>query len=141
MNLRTLTEPRLITWAALTADIDALARRLRAQGDATAVPRDGSRSRPDGCLLKWRTLAVQTDLAAPEVNPIPFFIEWAPDSAHPSQDAPVGCELTAFEGEHPTAEALRARLTSLGVDVVVREATDVALVATLETPRGRVVLR
>jgi hypothetical protein len=141
MNLRTLAEPRLITWAALTDDIDALAARVRAQGDASAVPRDGSRSRPDGRVLKWRTLAIPTDLASPQVNPIPFFIEWSRESSHPSRDAPGGCELMAFEFEHPEPEMLRSRLASLGLDAVVRAGSEVRLVATLNMPKGRVVLR
>jgi hypothetical protein len=141
MNLRWLDEPRLITWAAATDDIEALASRLRGQGRAGATPVDGSRGRPDGSVLTWRTLAVATDLATPEVNPIPFFIEWGPGSAHPSQDAPEGCELAALEFAHPEPAQLDAMLSGLGIDAIVRHSTEVTMMATLTARTGRVVLR
>ena len=140
MPLRTLREPRLIAWAAVTPAIDGLAARLRTAGHATIGPRDGSRARPDGSVLTWRTLAVDTNLADVEVDPIPFFIEWADPSRHPSGDSPKGCQLTAFELRHPDATQLQATLAALGIDAVVRHDREVTLVATLETPKGSVVL-
>lgn len=140
MPLRTLREPRLITWAAVTHDIDGLGARLRTTGHPTIGPRDGSRGRPDGSMLTWRTLAIDTDLADVEVDPIPFFIEWADASRHPSGDSPKGCQLTAFEFRHPDATQLQATLAALGIDAAVRPDREVTLVATLETPNGSVVL-
>jgi glyoxalase-like protein len=139
MNLRALAEPRLIAWAAATTDIGGIARRIRDRGNI-AAPRDGSRARPDGRMLRWRTLTVQTDLAREEVNPIPFFIEWASDSVHPSEDSPKGCDLAAFEFEHPDPKALGSALATLGIDAPVRQAAEVRLVARLKTPKGLVVL-
>jgi len=140
MPLRTLTGPRLITWCASTPDIDVLARRVRERGDGDAAPQAGSRSRPDGTLLEWRTLPTATDFAQAEVDPVPFFIEWAPGSLHPSEDAPRGCQLMAFQIEHPDSDRLSQRLAALDLDVDVRRARDVRLVATLSTPKGRSVL-
>jgi hypothetical protein len=140
MKLRELDEPRLITWAAATTDIDGLAKRIAAQGHIDAVPQDGSRSRPDGGVLQWRTLALSSELARPPIGPVPFFIEWAAGSAHPSQDAPKGCGLTAFRLEHPAAADLHAALAALGIEAVVRRAVDVRLIATLTTPKGEVEL-
>jgi hypothetical protein len=140
MDLHTLAEPRLIAWAAGAPDLDGLSRRIRERGHTAAAPRDGSRARPDGRVLTWRTLAVDTDLARANVDPIPFFIEWAPGSPHPSIDAPAGCRLAAFEFEHPDAKRLEAVLAALEIDAVVRPAPDVKLVATLDTAKGRLVL-
>jgi hypothetical protein len=141
MNLRGLNEPRLITWAALTPDIGAFANRLRDRGYLRVALRDGSRARPDGRTLRWQTLAVETDLADPETNPVPFFIEWASTSPHPSRDAPSGCEITAFEFEHPQPTRLEAALTALGIEAIVRHAPRVSLVARVATPKDRIVLR
>ena len=54
--------------------------RLKAAGIAFDGPRDGSRSRPDGRLLKWKTL----NLADDHKGVLPFFIEWDATSTHPS---------------------------------------------------------
>jgi glyoxalase-like protein len=140
LNLRSLREPRPITWAAATSDIDTLAKRIHEQFHLDAIPQDGSRARPDGRVLKWRTLAIQSDFAESVVNPIPFFIEWGQGSVHPSHDAPIGCDLTAFEFEHPNAKRLEATLAALGITGIVRPAPMVRLVATIDTPKGRIVL-
>lgn len=138
-NLRTLPEPRLIAWAAATTDIEGTAKRIRDRGHAADL-QDGSRGRPDGRVLIWRTLAVQSDLARGDADPIPFFIEWGPGSIHPSEDSPKGCELVAFEFEHPDPKALESLLAALGINAPVRQAPNVKLLATLKTPQGPAVL-
>src|SRR5215470_19727618 len=55
-GLRRLGEPRLVTWAAHPGDIKALAARLAKAGIAAEGPTPGSRKRPDGRLLQWKTL-------------------------------------------------------------------------------------
>lgn len=138
-ELRTLREPRLIGWAAATDDLKDVERRVRAAGFSTAGLRPGSRARPDGQLLKWTTLSLQTKFAL-GVDPIPFFIHWDPSSAHPSQDSPKGCELVSLEFEHPDADLLRRALHQIGIDATVRATELPRIVATLQTPNGRVTL-
>ena len=139
-NLRTLAQPRLIAWASANDDLDALARQLRARTQELIGPSDGSRVRPDGRKLAWRSLALQTTFERDGIDPIPFFIEWARDSAHPSLDSPSGCDLMTFAIEHPVADAVKASLAQAGIDADVRQAPTCRLIATLNTPMGRVVL-
>lgn len=140
VDLRKLREPGLITWAALTTDITATAKRAQEAGLKLFGPMDGSRARPDGKLLKWKTLVVQTDFGTQGVEPMPFFIEWVGDSPHPSQDSPRGCELRSFEMEHPEPAGVIDVLKKLGIDAKVRRAKVARLRATLKTPKGEVVL-
>ena len=74
------------------------------------------------------------------VEPIPFFIEWASDSLHPSQDSPKGCALQSFEIEHPNPGDVIEVLKRLGVEAKVKQAKEVSLAATLKTPKGKVTL-
>jgi len=55
-DVRKLSEPRLIAWAAGTSDIDAVAKKARTAGYQTFGPQGGSRARPDGKVLRWKTL-------------------------------------------------------------------------------------
>jgi hypothetical protein len=139
-SLLTLKEPRLIGWAAASEDLGALSTKARGSGLELMGPRDGSRATPGGKLLRWRTISVVKQFSANGVDPIPFFIEWAADSVHPSQDSPRGCELQSFEIAHPNSEAVRETLRRLGIDAAVRQAETARLVATLRTPKGVVVL-
>ncbi len=140
IDVRKLTEPRLITWAAVTADINAVAQQARAGGHQLFGPRDGSRARPDGKTLKWKSLGVLAKFGTGGVDPIPFFIEWAADSLHPSQDSPKGCELLSFEIEHPDSAGVVGMLKNLGIEAKVKQAKDARLRATLKTPKGKVEL-
>jgi hypothetical protein len=139
-NLRTLDEPRLIAWASASNDLGALAKRLQERGQRVTGPLDGARIRPDGGKLAWRTLAVQAAFEQDDTDPIPFFIQWSSESSHPSQDSPPGCDLIALAIEHPKADAVRALLAEAGIDAEVRHAKSCHLIATLDTPKGGVVL-
>jgi hypothetical protein len=136
IDLRTLAAPRLVNWAAVTDDIDGLATRAKSAGQRTIGPRDGSRARPDGKLLEWKTLGVAADLASRTVQPIPFFIEWSAGSIHPAEDSPRGCELQSFRIGHPTPPAVREVLAAFGIEADVTSAKESLLSVTLETPKG-----
>jgi hypothetical protein len=141
IDVRTLTEPRVITWAAATSDIDALARTVKASGRDVMGPFDGSRARPDGKLLKWRTLGVSSNFAVGVVDPIPFFIQWAPGTPHPAADSPRGCWLDAMRFAHPAATGVTGALKAIGIDADVSVSAEAAIFATLSTPKGIVELR
>jgi hypothetical protein len=136
IDVRRLSEPRLITWAAGTKNVEAVAKRARAAAFDVFGPQPGSRKRPDGKLLSWKTFGVKSELAADGVDPIPFFIEWAADSRHPSEDSPKGCELVALEIAHPKPADVDGVLTKLGIEAKAKARNRVVLLATLRTPKG-----
>jgi hypothetical protein len=140
IDIRTLSIPRLITWAAPAADIAALANRARAAGHQVFGPRDGSRHTPDGQTLRWKTMGVLNGFGMAGVEPVPFFIEWAPDSAHPSGAAPSGCRLASFEIEHPAAAEISKLFAELGINALVKRGKAARLQAILDTPNGKVAL-
>src|SRR5271157_1541943 len=92
-DLRKLTAPRLVGWAAHPCDLNLFAARLRNANLAFDGPTPGSRKRPDGRLLQWKTLNLQDD----QSSLLPFFIEWSSDTVHPSVDAPPGCKILRFD--------------------------------------------
>jgi hypothetical protein len=101
-RLNTLREPRLIQWAAHTGDLAALAKKALAAGIAIEDLREGSRTRPDGRVLRWKSFGLKDDRG----GLLPFFIEWSPESIHPAQDAPTGCVLLQFSAQSPHTEQL-----------------------------------
>lgn len=140
-DLRTLKEPRLVTWAAKTRAINELAGRVRASGRQVFGPADGSRTRPEGGTLTWRTLRVASDLPRGAIDPIPFFIEWAADARHPAEDAPKGCVLTNLRLEYPNPSAVLEMLKLLDIEIEVAVSAEASLHATLATAKGKLALR
>jgi hypothetical protein len=117
------TGASLATWAVRVTDIEAVKQRLDEAGVATEGPLPGSRRRPDGVLLEWRTLRVG-DGSEPA---IPFFIEWnVAAGEHPGAAAvehPAGSVLLrGVRLASPDPEALADRLRLVldeGVDYQV----------------------
>ncbi|HKQ73061.1 MAG TPA: VOC family protein [Blastocatellia bacterium] len=136
-DLKSLTTPRLIHWVAVANDVNLVVEKARAAGLNPVGPRDGSRARPDGRMLKWSSLDVVNNES---VTLIPFFIQWAADSSHPSKDSPAGCELQSFEMESPHPGSVINILEAFGIKAEVKQAKEARLRATLKTPNGKVEL-
>lgn len=133
-ELARLPEPRLVAWAARTTDIEALARRLLAIPYRIDGPFSRSRPRPDGVTVRFTTLGV----SAPGGELIPFFIQWDPDSRHPSEDSPGGCSLLSFHIESPEPDPVRETLETLGLEIPVQRAPTSRLRLRLASPKGPV---
>lgn len=133
-DLETLSEPRLITWAVRSADLDKSVRQARERGYDPGDIEPLSRRTPDGTLLEWRL----TRREDPEpVRPVPFLIDWG-GTARPAGLPRVG--LSAFSAVHPNPGALRRDLAALGVELEVTEGPEITLRAVLDTPLGLVTL-
>lgn len=140
VDVRQLAEPRLVTWAAHTSSLAAVAERARQAGLRVSGPSAGSRTTPAGKTLTWKTLGIANRFGRAPVEPVPFFIEWATGSAHPSQDSPAGSELVSLALEHPEAGALRDLLEKVGVRVEVGKGARARIAAVVKTPKGVVEL-
>jgi hypothetical protein len=131
--LRNLSEPKLVGWAAhLPGGIANYAAKLKQAGIAAEGPVSGSRTRPDGKTLQWETLTLNDDAS----GLLPFFIEWAGSSVHPSLDAPSGCQLLRFELLTPDPAALSALATKLSLAAPIIKAAAPQLRATIKGPTG-----
>ena len=67
---------RPLGWAVRASDLDHVARRLG------LTIHEGSRARPDGTVLRWRSAGYERAAVEPS---FPFFIEWEQGSALPGQ--------------------------------------------------------
>ncbi len=131
-QIRSMTDPRLIGWAVHPPDITALAMRLRENKVEFTGPSDGSRKRPDGQVLNWKTI----NLADDRHGLLPFFIEWRSDSVHPSKDAPAKCTLDYFEILSSDPQELAATLKRIGIDFPVQRSDKTRLHAVISGPKG-----
>lgn len=131
-QIRSMASPRLIGWAVHPPDITAVATLLRENKIEFTGPSDGSRKRPDGLVLNWKTL----NLADDRHGILPFFIEWSATTVHPSKDAPSKCTLDFFEVMSPDPDELRAAFKRIGLDIPVGRSDKARLHAVLTGPKG-----
>jgi glyoxalase-like protein len=132
-----LDEPRLVTWASSSADIDLRGKAAEAAGVDLGSVFDMSRETPDGKLLEWKLTL------APHVlhkGLIPFLIDWGKTKS-PAQTLKAQVSLAAFRLYHPNPEGVSKDLCVLGLDCAVRERQGPGLEIDLETPLGLVTLK
>ncbi|MDZ7728867.1 MAG: VOC family protein [Dehalococcoidia bacterium] len=138
-GLDRLEEPRLVTWAVRTNELERICERARGMGYDPGEIRDMSRELPDGRTLKWRL--TRRKEADDTKGLAPFLIDWG-DSPHPSESAPGGCTLVRLRGEHPNALHVVDVLLALDIGYVsMIPGPEAALIAILDTPKGEVHLR
>jgi hypothetical protein len=135
-QIRQMTDPRLVGWAVHPPDIAAIAKQLRDNQIAFQGPEDGSRKRPDGRVLTWKTI----NLADDRHGLLPFFIQWSADSVHPSKDAPAGCRLEYFEIMSADPDELSMALKRTGLDLPVQRSDKARLHALISGPKGDLAL-
>lgn len=133
-ELEHMSEPRLMGWAVHTDDIAVLAKKIAAAGFSIQGPADGSRARPDGKMLRWKSFRLEDD----QGGLLPFFIEWSRDSVHPSVDAPAGCRLISFSAASLEPKALAAAYGRLGVEIAIERGEKAQLRAKIASPKGDV---
>ncbi len=125
-------EPRLVTWAVRTANIDDTVAAARRNGYDPGPVIAMSRRTPSGEMLEWRL----TSPDAPRMNGLlPFVIDWG-DTAHPSSGELPQARLIDFRATHPDPAEVERTLAVLGADLIVDTGRDMTLHAVLETPRG-----
>lgn len=123
-------------WCVAPADFDATTARLGLQGST------GSRRRPNGALVAWRSAGLEVALADPSR---PFFLAWkiAPQD-HPGRMSvehaatPQGIAWVEVAGD---SAAVRAWLDDDAIPVRVRRGPPAVLRVGIATSAGEIVLR
>jgi hypothetical protein len=114
-----------------------LAKKFQAAGIKVLGPWPGSRVRPDGQVLSWKSLSLADD----HNGLLPFFIEWRKDAVHPSADAPGGCQIERFAlAQANTAELLQA-LRRIDVEAPVEHGLTAQLHLRIMGPKGALEVR
>lgn len=129
--------PQLVHFVARVPDAAASLHALAA--GPTPIDRgplvEASRDTPAG-RLAWK-ISVRDDGQRLFYGTLPTVIEWGP--VHPADTLPEsGVSLLGLAATHPRPEVLRAALDTLGLPALEVQAGPPNLVATLQTPRGRI---
>ena len=97
----------------------------------------GQRRTPAGSLLKWN---MSLPLSNPEVELLPFLLDWSESDIHPTDGLEQNCELVSMELSHPSPESLIDCYRELEIDVKIELAETPRINATFRGPRGEFIL-
>jgi len=125
---------RPLGWAVRTRNLGEVARRLDLPVSA------GSRTTPDGEVLRWRSAGLEQSVAEPA---LPFFIEWDTKTPFPGRArvlhpaGPVELARLKLEGDR---RRLAAWLGEHHLPITVQEGEPALAGIVLESPAGEIVL-
>jgi hypothetical protein len=132
-----LKAPRIVRWVVKSSELEAVSAKAAKANVTLGAVTPGSRRRPDGVVLSWRYTDPNTVVAD---GLVPFFIDWG-TSAHPAVTAAKGASLVQLRAEHPDAVMVQKMIDGLGLELRVSQGSAPAIIATIDSPRGRVQLQ
>jgi hypothetical protein len=129
-KMETLTP---VGWAVRTRNIDHTKEKLKTAGFITTANRPGSRAKPDGSLLKWKTFRVEGQ------DEFPFFIQWSDSTIHPSLSSPSGCTFKSLQVTTHDRISWSQLNEHLELGIKIAEGKNPLIELTLATAKGPVV--
>jgi len=136
MGIDLLTIPKFTRWGVKSDTLKEDLEILKKINPSLAKSKVGKRQKKDGSMLNWE---LSIPLPQPEVEAVPFLIDWK-GSEHPTNSLSQHCELLQFSIHHPQPDELALILKSLNIKVNIQEAEEIALVAEIKTPKGKIIL-
>ncbi len=134
MGVDILSRNQITRWAIRSQKLQEDRKIILRHHEHMGTIAEGSRVTANGSELTWQLLV---PLAVPEVELIPFAIDWSSSATHPCDVMPeMGCELIELYGTHPNPDQFVELFEALGLELQLIKSKEISLKATLKTPRG-----
>lgn len=138
MGVDLLTRDQVTRFAIKSDDLEKDSIILKTYNSEMGKKKGGSRHTTTGELLQWELLM---PLANPEVEIIPFVLDWSTSAAHPHTMLPnMHCHLVDLYATHPNLEEITPFLRQLDCELFIEKKDCISLRITLNTPNGIVQL-
>ena len=135
MGIDLLTKNKITRWAIKSLTISEDKQVLAAYSEALGVQSTGMRQRPKGGMLRW-DMTLPT--SQPEVEVMPFLIDWSDSDAHPVDGLSQQGQLVELHLSHPEPDRLSACFEKLDLGIHISKGKEVSIKAIIEGPQGLV---
>lgn len=134
MGIDYLTKNQITRFALRSDNLEDTSKLLKMYNPNMGCVTDGSRVVAVEKTLKWK---LTMPLPSPEVDIIPFLIDWSESEVHPTKvlSEPV-CEIIDFYATHPKPEKINQVFQQLKYPMNIKTTNEVSLKLTLRTPNG-----
>jgi len=134
MGVDFLSKNQITRWALKSNSLEGDATILKRYNPEMGEIRNGSRNSDDGSLLQWK---LSMPLVSPEVEIVPFLLDWSNTEKHPSELLPnMGCELVELYGTHPNTDVFSSVFESLGYSFSIKKTDEISIKALIKSPKG-----
>ncbi|MEM6766291.1 MAG: VOC family protein [Bacteroidota bacterium] len=137
MGIDLIQVPTLSRWCLKSDKLEEDAAGLKRYYTPLSEVMDGKRRLPTGDILEWK---LSLPLAEPEVEVIPFFIDWKNSQAHPTDHLAEGCHLENIRFSHPKPEKIEKLFHELGISINIEKSDFPRISAHIQTPNGLISL-
>ncbi len=138
MGVDFLSKPQVTRWALKSDDLKSDAAILKRYHNKMGELHEGTRKTLSHQTLSWQMVL---PLASPEVELIPFMVDWQLTENHPTDVLPKACcKLLDIKATHPQPNEISPVLNLLGLSLPLLKNESISMQITMETPSGIVSL-
>lgn len=137
MGIDLIQAAQITRWAVQSEDMASDGATLQAYHPKMGQVTGGQRRTNSGSLLTWQ---LSMPLTEPEVEVVPFLLDWSQSDRHPTEQLPERCRLVGIELTHPNPEAIQPLFQSLSLDLNVAVGPTPSIQIRVDSPNGVVVL-
>lgn len=133
MGIDLLTTPKMTRWAIKSNNLETDKQALIKYNDQLGTVESGLRKRPDHSNLTWK---LTKPLSHPEVDVIPFLVDWSASDSYPTDGLPVLRNLVKIKLGHPEPAKVKACLDELNIDLPVKSSNEPYIKVVIDGPKG-----
>ncbi|WP_235297393.1 VOC family protein [Portibacter marinus] len=133
MGLDLIEHNKVTRWCVKTANIKEDARALGQYKEELGEIVEGSRRTADEKLLKWK---MTQPLDRPEVEIVPFVVDWSESEHHPTDQLEAKCKFMCIEFYHTEPKTIHTVLKHFRDDVDLKKGDRNAIYLYIESPKG-----
>ena len=134
MGVDLLTKKQITRWALKSDNLEKDSIPLKKYNPEMGNIRGGSRNTASGSLLQWELIM---PLPAPEVELVPFMVDWSRSETHPHNELPnMNCELVELYATHPKPDLFSKAFQALELKFRIDQTEQISLKLRLNGPKG-----
>lgn len=134
MGVDLLTKNQITRWALKSDNLEKDSSPLKKYNPKMGSIRGGSRNTSSGSLLQWELIM---PLPAPEVELVPFMVDWNNSETHPHYELPnMKCKLVELYATHPNPDVFSKVFETLGLNFRIDQSEEISLKLRLNCPSG-----
>jgi len=137
MGIDLIQNPKITRWAIKSSDLLSDVAVLSKNNPSLGHKSKGERKMTNGELLQWE---MALPLSTPEVELMPFMIDWKDSAAHPTDGLSDACRLNRISFYHPEPARTQSSFNELGIHEQINLDHQPKISISIQCPNGVVQL-
>ncbi len=134
MGIDLLTNPKLTRWAIKSTNLEADKQALVHYNDQLGKIESGLRQRPDLSNLTWQ---LTKPLSYPEVEVVPFLVDWSGSDSYPTDGLPIQGSLLEVTVGCDNPDKISTCLDALNIEIPIIKSKKSYIKIVIDGPTGK----